>query len=699
MTNIFAELEVNPFEDDVVTEPRRVSFSVQGLNDKPLEQLIAHFRKLTTSELPRPQIAAQKAQLVVSPDRGYGKSHLLGRLFKGLGEAATLIYLRPFQAPQRIWSSILQATIQELGRPNQDGKEVGSQLEAFSKGVLAHVAADHMAEGGVEDYSRIADAVEYLRAYPLKVLGQAPASKVLVEWMKSRLDDKTILHKLVGLLRKRDIDLMGRETAWLKVLAAYAFSEADSLERDAALKWLRSDPLEAEELKILNLATSDNEGKPEFSEHEINELCFKRLKGLCVLSSYYRPFVFCFDQTEFYGSDKALVNALGKGVEELHAAVPNQLTIVTTNATNWSADVLPLMDPAYRNRFSREISLEGITADQAKDLIKARLTDFQIKDMAVHAFLGDGWLGTQFSGLREIGVRDLLIAAAERFRALAKPSAKPRPRVSLADLFAIEVNTIRANKALHQYNQDCLMWFAQALAEAYKQVAIRRTGERYFTVQWSWPDRMVYFGFEGGDNNARWRAIAREATTLSGSAKRFAAIVFRTPELKPVPRPTWEAAKIQIEDAQKKGLRVVSLSLDEVCELHAARELYSNALQGNINYDAADVLKWLKSRFEPWFIRYSQSAVEGGKAQGPRAQTTINRLQPATEEESDLTQAQLGAVLRCVRQRKLVDINEVLRAVGNAALKTAVLRAVENSLSIKAHPGPQTIYLQWRVVA
>jgi hypothetical protein len=239
MTNIFAELHVNPFEDDVVTEPRRVSFSVEGLNDKPLDKLIATFRKLTEGELPRRQIAADKAQLIVSPDRGYGKSHLLGRLFRRLGEEATLIYLRPFQDPQRIWSSILQATIQELERPNQNGEETGSQLEAFSKGVLAHVAADHMAEGGVKDYSRIQDAVKYLRAHPLKVLGQAPRSKALIEWMKSGLDDQTVLQKLAVLLRRHGVDLIRRETAWLKVLAGYAFSDADSLQRDVALKWLR----------------------------------------------------------------------------------------------------------------------------------------------------------------------------------------------------------------------------------------------------------------------------------------------------------------------------------------------------------------------------------------------------------------------------------------------------------------------------
>jgi hypothetical protein len=707
MTNIFAELEVNPFEDDVVTEPRRVSFSVEGLNDAPLERLIARFRELTEGELPRRQIPAQRAQLVVSPDRGYGKSHLLGRLFKRLGEQATLIYLRPFQDPQRIWSSVLQTTIQELERPTQNGAEAGSQLEAFSKGVLAHVAADHMANGGVENYSAIEDAVNYLRAHPLKVLGQVPRSRRLIDWMKSGLDEQRTLQKLAGLLRRRGVDLARREAAWLKVLAGYAFSDPDSPERDAALKWLRGDPLETEELSILKLTTADNEGKADSSAYEINGLCFQRLKGLCVLSSYYRPFVLCFDQTEFYGSDKALVNALGSGVEALHAAVPNQLTIVTTNAANWASDMLPVMEQAYRNRFSPEISLEGITEAQARELIKARLTDFQVNDTAVSAFIADGWLRTRFTARREIGVRDLLITAAERFRALAKPAAKPRPKAPMAELFAVEVNKVRANKALHQYNQDCLMWFAAVLAEGYKNIAIRKTRERYFTVQWAWPDGTINFAFEGGDNNARWRAIAREAVALApGSPKRFGALVFRTPDLKPIPRPTWGVAKTQIDEAQKRGLRVVSLSVDDVCHLHGARELYSNARQGNINYEADEILQWLKVQFEPWFDRYSQSAVKESHPEGPHVVHTQSNPErknekpaPSTRSEPDLSEAQFGTVLECVSQRMLVDIKEVLKTLGDQSLKTAVLRAIERSPNVKAHPGPQTIYLQWRVVA
>jgi hypothetical protein len=374
MSNVFAQLTVNPFADDVVTEPRRISYSVKGLNARPLEQLLARFRTLTAGDLPRKPVVGQKAQLVVSPDRGYGKSHLLGRLFQSLGDQATLIYLRPFQDPQRVWISILLATVQELERPNQDG--VASQLEAFSKGVLAHVAADHMARGPARGYPEVQNAVKNLREHPLKVLGQP--STVLTDWMKSRLQDGSELAKLAGLLREREIELDGRETAWLRVLAGYAFTQPNGLAREAVLKWLRADPLEDDERKILKLTAADNEGRGDSSAQEINDLSFRRLKGLCALASYYRPFVFCFDQTEFYGGDKALVDALGKCIWDVHFSIRNHLTIVTTNSDNWSEAILPIMQRSLRSRFEDEmIMLEGITAEQATELITKRLQDFQ----------------------------------------------------------------------------------------------------------------------------------------------------------------------------------------------------------------------------------------------------------------------------------------------------------------------------------
>ena len=119
-----------------------MSFSVEGLNNAPLNALLSKFSALGGA-LPRTRPAqAAKAQLVASPDRGYGKSHLLGRLFTKLGRRATKVYLRPFQDPYKAWHSILLLTIQELDRPDDENAGAPSQLEALAIGTLAHVVAD-----------------------------------------------------------------------------------------------------------------------------------------------------------------------------------------------------------------------------------------------------------------------------------------------------------------------------------------------------------------------------------------------------------------------------------------------------------------------------------------------------------------------------------------------------------------------------
>src|SRR6516165_4974644 len=609
MSRVFASLPVNPFEADVIREPREVA-SVPGLNDSPLNHLIAEFGRLTVGELPRNPIPSPKAQLVVSPEAGYGKSHLLGRLFQALGPRATQIYLLPFQAPERAWQSILLATVQELDRPSQHDLREETQLDAFAMGVLAHIAADFMVKGGVRDHDRLKREIEHLRNHPLSFLGRDRPNRGLVDWLKALIASRSDSIKLANLLKTHRIDLQGREKAWLQVLAGYTFSEKDSVERYAALSWIRGDPLESEEAAALGLSAGDNDGAVDTTASEINAMSLRRLHGLWALSSYYRPFLFCFDQTEVYGSDKGLADALGNCISRMHANLPNHLTIVTTNATNWTTDILPNMKRADQDRFSDEIRLEGIERERSRILIAKRLQDFQLDDGVVEQFIEPAWLLSLFKAQQSIGVRHLLTRAAARFRELGRRHAplewpEPPPKLSTMDeAFGVEVNNVRTKPALHHYNQDCLMWFTQVLSNGFDGVTVKKPKNRYFSTHWAWKDRAVYFAFEGGDNNGRWRAMAKEAVELAAGGRRCA-IVFRTPDLKPIPGPRWIAARQTIDQACQKGLRIERLSLDEVCDLHAARELYSNALQGNVDLAPAEVLAWLKARFRPWFEKYS----------------------------------------------------------------------------------------------
>jgi hypothetical protein len=712
MSSVFASLPVNPFEADVIREPREVTFSVQGLNDGALNYLIAEFGCLTAGELPRSPIQLRKAQLVVSQP-GYGKSHLLGRLFQAAGPRATRIYLLPFQAPERAWQSILLAAVQELDRPSQHEPREETQLDAFAMGVLAHIAADFMVKGGMKDHDRLAREIEHLRNHPLSFLGRDRPNRGLVDWLKARIASQSDSIKLANLLRTRGIDLQGREKAWLQVLASYAFFEKDSIERYAALSWIRGDPLESEEAAALGLSARDNDGAVDASTSEINEMSLRRLRGLCALSSYYRPFLFCFDQTEVYGSDKGLAESLGNCISRMHADFPNHLTIVTTNSDNWTTDIRPNIKPADQNRFSEEILLEGIEREQSRTLLSRRLRDFQLDDGVIEQFIDASWLLSLFKTQPSIGVRHLLKSAAARFRELGRSHAppvgsEPPPKLPTMDAaFGSEANKVRAKPALHQYNQDCLMWFSQVLSDGFNGMTVKKAKNRYFSTHWEWKDRAVYFALEGGDNNGRWRAMAQEAVRLAAGGRKCA-IVFRTPDLKPIPGPRWVAARQTIDDACQRGLRIERLSLDEVCELHAAREFYSNALQGNVDFAPADVLVWLKARFRPWFERYlsatdrptAELPLESRRAPKPPRGKSPTSVPPESEEPTAptrLSEIQLRRVVEHMKERLLDDINEVLKALGAPSLREALLVEVEKHPNLKAHPGPQTIYLQWRI--
>jgi hypothetical protein len=705
MTLPCAGMPVNPFEDDVVREPREVFFSVKGLNEGPLQSLVARFATLDADPLPRAPAKAPKAQLVISPDRGYGKSHLLGRLFATLGRRATKVYLRPFQDPYRAWHSILLLTIQELERPDDDEATRAvtvTQLRALAQGTLAHVAADLIAAAGIPDSPETPEAVVFL----LRKVGVDPALpgaplRRWTEWLARRITDPRQVGRLALTLRHRGIQLHGHEKAWLKVLASLALDEPDGDRHCAAMKWLRAEPLEPVQTELLQLEAADSEGRGDPEPYEINDLAFRRLQGLCQVASYYRPFLFCIDQTEFYASDRTLVRTLGNCLDQLYVDLVNHLTVVTANQENWLREIAPHMSPPQQQRLSPEIRLEGIRQEGARELVRERLKEYGAEADAVERFFAEGWLDSLFSTLSELAVRALLERAAQRFRDLVDPG-KRRAARTLADLFQSEVNGVRARKALHTYHQDSLMWFAKDVGRGLAGVSIERLAKRrYFCLEWSLSDRWVCFAFEGGDHWSRWRSIADEVLLLSRerSARPMFSYVFRTPDLPKIPSPSWIAARSSLDAASQHGFRIVELTLDEVCELHAARELYSNALQGNLPYSGDETLAWLQGHFAEFLqsLAYRQlSADDIAKRAEPPHSAAHGRGKRNVAHCIGLDDEKLRIVVDMVREQRIIDIAAVLARLGGEQLRDSLLHSVETHPNLKAHPGPRTIFLQWR---
>jgi hypothetical protein len=157
-------------------------------------------------------------------------------------------------------------------------------------------------------------------------------------------------------------------------------------------------------------------------------------------------------------------------------------------------------------------------------------------------------------------------------------------------------------------------------------------------------------------------------------------VVFRTPDQAQLPRPGWRQIGPEIQQAEKNGLLIYRLTPEETVEIHAAREFYSDALQGNFSAEPEQIRQWLQNRLESWLARL------GGPVAGAA-------LAPAPAPPAEVEPAQLTAALDYVAKHRFVDIRSVLGAIPGLT-SDALLPALEGT-AVKAHPGPQTIVLQW----
>src|SRR5260370_15690553 len=135
--------------------------------------------------------------------------------------------------------------------------------------------------------------------------------------------------------------------------------------------------------------------------------------------------------------------------------------------------------------------------------------------------------------------------------------------------------------------------------------------------------------------------------------------------------------------------------------VHAARELYSNALQGNIAYSGGETLAWLQSHFALFVKNLASRQLSAeGKTTGSNKETIAvpaNDARKPALHPIELDAQRLSLVLTMVREQRIVDISAVLGRLGSEELRDPLLRSVEAHPNLKAHPGPKTIFLQWRI--
>ena len=566
-------LSINPFEKDVVHKPRECPSSVATLNEDILSGLTQAFAGVNADRT----FVGNKAELILSVAPGYGKSHLVGRLFKALDHQATQIFLTPFQTVALCWQSILLHLVNELDYPDSSDQtkwavDEPRQLDALAEGVLQNLVANAIDRGLVTIVQGDLRSEQLRQTSEVSIgKGSDPRST----WLRDHFIDE-----LLPLCQQQLFPLRLISAGWLKVLFHYLTSSPGSDLRQGCLAWLRYETLDDSVVESLGIAPGENPRSEPVDV--VNNACWLRIRDFCMLARYYRPFLFCFDQTEDYATNLELLQQFGRVVVRLVNEAPNHLTVVTANQAIWDYKIHPNIDDAHRDRFSSSKQLRGLDIREAEELVGLRLAPFAPPDELLRQFKDQKWLRALYSGRTTLPVREFMQQCRDRW-AGERPAA---PIPHLDQVFEEYLSEYRVNPRWRYFDPDVFRWLVRGPFAADPEIVCSENNKEtpFAELQWSVRGRAeILFGFVRELHYTQWKKVAdvAEAWRAKHPGKIAKIIYFRSEELDPVPKPTWTKTGPAIRAALGSGLLV--LNKEESSELNAARDLYLEAVSGNVS--------------------------------------------------------------------------------------------------------------------
>lgn len=682
------ELLVDPFVDSIVKDPRRVDYSVPGLNEQVVERVQHEIDSLVRHKRPRYQVRCQKTLFIASPRAGFGKSHLIGNLFKEFSGKATLVSILPFLDPGTCWKSVLMRVVHELKFPDRflelsADSYAPSQLELFTHGTLSQIVADHL-----EAFHDDKQLIEILRG-SVEELAHLNTGRTWMAYLRQRFKDKQWIAQVERRLVRNGLNLNTSISTWLKILFGYTYVDDDYGLARACTDWIQGDPVDEETIAQLGIPPADLP-RSDLTAGEINVIAKARLIDLCQLAGFYRPFLFCFDQTETYGNHSDLARALGTVITDLTDEAYNQLTLMTVNIDPWEKTVRPHWERANLDRLSLipPLILEGISRTQGVELAEHRLVRSEKDALTKQGFWGDSqWLNELFSGTHAMGVRDFLKHCSSRWREVAGEH-KPPPVVPIDQVFRQYIDKVSAKPRRSEFDRDAFYWVITELAEGLEGVVIDKMKSKNSDniPRWQYKDKVFVFGFEAGSHWKRWQTIARSALTNGPQTINRIFVCPRTPELPSIPKSTWIQAKDEILKAMQSHLLVLQLDQHQLIRLYAAQELYADAVQGDIDRKVADVAAFLREELSDFW----QSILEW---KGKRIEEETGKSGKTISTE-DVKFPQTVADI--VRQRKFLSLEDLMKQLPDNPSREKVLGACGNIVAIKIHETPNMTVVQWQ---
>ena len=709
----------NPFVDQIVTSPRRAEPPIRGLNDSSLNRLLSAFQRIL-----KPPFRCERAQLIVSPAGGFGKSHLIGRLFSELGRRATRIYVRPFGDPETCWVSLLNTIVQEMVMPEREGDAPGfgvpNQFDAFAHGLFGGLLARLIREG---DYR--ADPAEAaclrLTSQALEKWDMGDERSSWGQWAAQVLADHETNPareaRLIQLLMESFPEGLSQNTrpqAWLRVLRRYSCDRTDIATREACLEWFRGrTPSDATETKALGLSPSDG-CDPALGAHGRNEIARHRVLDFCALARLFRPFVLCFDQTEVYARVPGLSRAFGSVLSDLVQGEGAHMCVLTANNDIWEDQLAPAMDRADRDRIMPKMELQGLTRDQARSLAHQRLRTVNAPEALRDRMLDDAWIDEQFAR-GQISARAFLQLCERRYDDVAYHLSKTTRATGLIEMLDESKKQIASTSPIYQqFRQDVFRWSlldVPARTASAFTVKANKFDALGFEIEWNSKSKRRFFVLEDSAHVTTWKSIAKRAEELKSDAEAPAVtIALRLPSHPDIPQPSWQSAAPEIKAATHSSLCISRVHQEIVAEIYAAWELYTKACQGDITSSPEEVVLVAGQRFDSWWTSllglepvplFEPVSVSAAAIVAPATSAPPNGASPTPPQPDPSDNKRIVSALRDIVGRRLFASyaqikSELSDAVRHPVTLEEAIAAGETMDELRVYLHPNNAAFLWQ---
>lgn len=430
---------------------RDVPYEVSALHAGCLAEVLAYFDRTTAAPEPNPE---PRGCVIIGP-AGHGKTHLMGRLRRGVWEREGWFVLLDLVGVNDFWSSVALGFVNSLQVRRADGEP---EYDTLILKVAHHLGISDTASAIVDRHRRgsIELTVELTQLF-LRELG-------------ARYRQETINH--------RDV-----------VTALILLTSDDLDQQSTAHAWLQGMQLDMEDLRAHGLKG--------------NSTPIKVVKGLCWLMSLVGPILIAVDQIDAIvsaanarvradeagqaGSEAAaVVEQLRQGLMDLYDVKRRAVVVLSCLEATWTV-VREGSTAAVIHRFREHTVLPGLpAAEHAAALIAARLAPAYAQAGFVPPYPTYPFRPEAFANLPGLAPRELL-RACERHQILCiregvvrelasfgdAPQPAPPPPAGLDALYAQALQAADISGLLEEKREEDLRaLFADALELFQRQLPL-----------------------------------------------------------------------------------------------------------------------------------------------------------------------------------------------------------------------------------